>query len=336
MQVGMAARYGVATHLDGSILPQQERRKPLTEVEKLLVRAEKTRKEEEVNITEADVQKMAIQLAESRVDLQEQLAHNTRTASSLMRRLDDAHDVLISTASSLIDTISSFQNLCQQSEALIGNFEARSDELDKGTRKLLAKHRRALFDERGEKISALEERGRKAGDKAEEMSRRLENCRTVIRNFTEREQTKRRAWRGVMVGTIAGVTIIVLGLLLGFGIWWYRNYGSVVRHDAHEVIARALDQKGVGGRTGYVNELVKERIKGQAEEEEKRKVRVFENVPEDVKSVLEDIAHRHNLSNPHSVTDEGASKTEQYTPPKVTGDINEEKKLKKLFDKLEL
>lgn len=336
MQTGAAARYGVAPHLDGSIFPQQqqERRRPLTEIEKLLLRAEKLRRDQDANITDADVQKTAMQLAESRVDLQDQLARNTRTASSMMRRLDDAHDALVSTASSLIDTVNSFQNLCQQSETLIGNFSNRSDELDKGMRKLLAKHRKSLFDQRGEKISELEERGRSANKKAEEMSRRLENCRTVLRNYTEREQTKQRAWRGVIVGTITGVSIIVLGFLLGFGIWWYRNYGIVVRHDVHEAIALALDPKGLGGNAaaGHVDEMVKSRLKEQREEEERREMKVLENVPEEVRKVLEDIAVRHNDTGPEM----GETKTEQYIAPQVTGDVEEEKRLKRLFEKLEL
>lgn len=337
MTAGMAAKYGIASYIDGTVpLIQPERKPPLTEIERLLLRAERIRKEEEANITEADVQRMGTQLAESRVDLQEQLAANTRTASSLMRRLDDAHDMLVSTASSLIDTISSFQNLCQQSEALIGNFEQRANELDKGTRKNLAKQRKALFDERGDKIKALEERSRKAGEKAEEMSRRLENCRIVVRNFSEREQTKRRAWRGVMVGTLTGFIVIVVGLLLGVSLWWYKSYGGDVRYDAHEVIAAAFDQHRLGGANGHLDELVKDRIKEQVQEEAKWNIRVLDKVPKEVKSVLEDIAHRHNSTQASAVESEGVSKSEQYSPPEVTGDIDDDKNLRKLFEKLEL
>lgn len=336
MTAGMAAKYGIASYIDGTVPLIQPERKPLTEIERLLLRAERIRKEEEANITEADVQRMGTQLAESRVDLQEQLAANTRTASSLMRRLDDAHDVLVSTASSLIDTISSFQNLCQQSEALIKNFEQRANELDKGTRKNLAKQRKALFDDRGDKIKVLEERSRKASEKAEELSRRLDNCGIVVRNFSEREQTKRRAWRGVMVGTLTGFLVIVLGLLLGFGLWWYRNYGGDVRYDAHEVVAAVLDQHRLGGVNGHIDELVKDRIRDQSQEEAERHVKVLDRVPKEVKSVLEDIAHRHNLTQASAVESEGVSKTEQYSPPEVTGDIDDDKKLRKLFEKLEL
>lgn len=341
MRDGMAARYGVAGYIDGTVPIQQERKPPLTEIEALLLIAEKRRKAEEASLTEADVTKLVTQLAESQVDLQEQLANNNRTAWSLMRRLDDAHEMLVSTASSLVDTISSFQNLCQQSEALIGNFERRADELDRETKRTLDRRRKDLFDQRGHKISALEERGRKASKKAEEMSRRLENCRTIVQNFAERQHTKRRAWRGVMVGTLSGMAVIVLGLVLGLCLWWHQLYGRSYGYDVHDAVARILDQQGLVGVHGDLCQVVRDRIKGHEREEAKRKVRVLDSVPDEVKAVLQDIAHRHNGTHPYMATvavadGESTSSTERYIPRQATRDIDDDKKLKTLFDKLDL
>lgn len=322
---GAQAQYGDGYYGDAG--PQQEAQKPMSEVEVLFYKAEKAKREAEENVSEADVQKLTTQLAESNVEMQDQLASTNRTASSLMRRLDDAHDALLRTASSLIDTISSFQNLCQQSSTLIKNFENKTSDLDDEMRATLEKQRTALFDERGKKVAKLEERGKKANDKAEEMSRRLENCRMIVKNYTERQQTKRRAWKGVIVGSLWGCAFIVSGLLLGFVLWWYKNYGNIVRYDVHEAVAMALDHRGLDSVHGHLHEVVKERLPMSKAQDE---TKVFRSVPDDVKAVLEDIATRHNG------TIEEESATQQYVDPSSDGSLAENKKLKKLFDKLEL
>jgi len=323
---GAQAQYGVGNYVDGQV-PQHETQKPMTEVEVLLYKAEKAKQEAELNVSEADVQKLTTQLAESNVELQDQLASTDRTASSLMRRLDDAHDVLLRTASSLIDTISSFQNLCQQSNTLIKNFENKANDLDDEMKATLEKQRAALFDERGKKVAELEERGKKANDMAEELSRRLDNCRMIVKNYTERQQTKRRAWKGVLVGSLWGFAFIVSGLLLGFGLWWYKTYGDIVRYDVHEAVAMAFDHGSLSSVHGHLHEVVKERLQVPKEE---HKAKIFTNVPDDVKDVLEDIATRHN----GTIEEENA--TQQYVEPALGGNLDENKKLKKLFDKLEL
>jgi len=43
----------------------------------------------------------------------------------------------------------------------------------------------------------------------------------------------------VLTGCFWGVTLIVLGL------WWYRRYRNIVRHDMPEAMAMALDSKGL-------------------------------------------------------------------------------------------
>jgi len=327
---GTYAQFGPAHYADGQFMGQQQQPlKPMGEIEVLLYRAEKAKRDAEENVTEADVQKLSTQLAESNVELQGQLESTNRTASSLMRRLDDAHDALRQTASSLIDTISSFQNLCQQSGTLIKNFENKAGDLDSEMRNILEKQRGALFDERGNKVADLEERGKKANERAEEMSKRLENCRTIVKNYTERQHTKRRAWKGVLFGCLWGVSFIVLGLLLGFGLWWYKHYGGLVRYDVHEAVAIALDYKGPNSVHGQLHKVVKERLHLQMPRDNER-VKAFENVPDDVKDVLEEIAGRHNG------TMRGESTARRYTEPLSGGGFDEDEKLKKLFDKLQV
>ena len=305
----------------------EQETKPMTEIELLLYKAERARKEADANVTEASVQKLTTQLAESNVELQERLAGSNRTASDLMRRLDDAHHSLSSTASSLVDTISSFQNLVTQSQSLIENFEHREKELDRSTRHTLQKRRRELFDDKGEQVQTLEERSRKANEKAEELSRRLENCRTIVRNYQDREQTKRRAWKGVLVGCFWGASMIVLGLLMGLGLWWYRSYGDIVRHDVQEVIAMALDGGGPG---------IEVRAGELADMNETERRRVLENVPEDVRGVLQDIADRHGSGDYPGNDMKGSMTQQQYIPPSSEAKVEDDKKLKKLFEKLEL
>ncbi|KAK5089197.1 hypothetical protein LTR05_003422 [Lithohypha guttulata] len=293
---------------NGLLKPEQETRLPMTEVEILLYKAEKARQEAEENVTEADVQKLTTQLAESNVELQTQLGDANRSAQSLMRRLDDAHDNLVNTASSLIDTISSFQNLCAQSDQLIKNFENKTEELDSEMRKALEKHRNALFEKRGKKISQLEDRGQKANDRAEEMSRRLENCRTIIRNFADREQTKRRAWKGVLVGSAWGAAIIAFGILVGVAMWWCRSYAYL---ESHELVHQRLQHNGVPED-------------------------ILQHVPVDVRAVLNDIAHRHNASYAMPGSKQPQAEKKTYTRASNDHDVVKDKSLEKLFDKLDL
>jgi len=309
-------------------VPAQEVEEPMSEVDMLLYKAEKARRDAEQNVSEADVQRISTHLAESNVELQNRLARTDRTASTLMRRLDEAHDSLLRTASSLIDTISSFENLCQQSGALITNFEKRATHLDSDIRAGLEKQRAAIFEERGKKVARLEERGKKANDRAEEMSKRLENCRTIVQNYMQRQQTKQRAWKGVLMGSLWGCAFILSGVLLGFGLWWYKSHGGNISYDTHEAVALALHRQGLGGVHGHVHHVVKERLHMQLPEESDR-AKTFENVPDDVKALLEDIAARHN----------GTVEEERMTPHHMqassTGNLDEDKRLKKLFDKLE-
>lgn len=313
----------------GGKAPDQEVQKPMSEVEQLLSKAEKAKKDAEQQVSEADVQRVTTQLAESNVELQDRLASTDRTTSKLMRRLDEAHDSLLRTASSLIDTISSFQNLCQQSGALATNFEVKVNELDNEMRASMEKQRAAIFDERGEKVAKLEERSKKANDRAEEMSKRLENCRTIVQNYTQRQKIKQRAWKGVLVGSLWGCGFILSGILLGLALWWYKSRGGNVSHDVHEAVVLALNREGLGGVHGHVHQLVKERQRMQMPGEEDR-AKTFENVPDDVRALLEDIAGRHNG------TIEEESPAQYPTEASPEASLDEDERLKKLFDKLEL
>lgn len=308
----------------------QPDRKPMTEVEILLYKAEKARREAEKNATDADVQWLTTQLAESNVELQAQLATNKRTALDLTRRLDEAHDALLSAASSLSDTISSFQNLVTQSKTLIVNFDQRAKELDTETRKALNKRKKELFDARGEQVAKLEERGRKANKKAEELSQRLENCRTIVRNYQEREQTKRKAWKGVLMGSLWGITLIVLGLMLGFGLWWWKNYNEIVKYDVHEAMALTFDRGGLAHPHDGVRMAGKELDLNDTDT-----LRVLDKVPADVKAVLRDIADRHDAAR-HPIRAGQDVKTQQYVVPSSEAEVEDDKKLKKLFERLEL
>ena len=325
------ARYAGPDHANGQLRPAQEQRPPMSELEVLLYKAEKAKKEADENVTEADLQKLTTQLAESRVELQEQLGDANRSSQGLMRRLDDAYDTLRSTTDSLLDTISSFQNLCLQSDTLIQNFETRSGRLKKEMGAALEKQKAALLKKRGTKITKLEERGKKAGDRAVEMSRRLENCRTIIKNFTEREQTKRRAWKGVIVGSMWGCAIIVFGILLGFGLWWYQSYGSLVKHELYRALSTALDSRGMAGAHDQVDKLVRASLHAKTHGNDSMRLQMLENVPEEVKAALDDIAQRHNDSlavRAQAAPSEAGSSS--------ANDLDDDKRLKKLFDKLEL
>lgn len=320
---GMAAaqaQFGVNPHLEG--IPGSPAPKPMTEVEVLFYKAEKAKRDRERNVKEADVQRLTTQIAESNVELQNQLASADTSARGMMRRLDYAHDTLTRTCTSLVDTISSFQNLCEQSDKLIKNFDTRTTRLDKDMRATLSKHRKALLDSRGKKIAVLEERSKAATEKAEEMSRRLENCRTMVKNFTEREHTKRKAWKGVIIGSIWGFAFILLGILLGLGLWWYKSFGNIAKHDIQSALTMVLNKD-------YSHHVqIHDSIKGYSKQHEE----ALRNVPSDVRDLLNDIAQRHDGTEPDRMAPGGSMTVEESASSSST----EDKRLENLFSRLEL
>lgn len=316
------------------VLPQQQPpSKPLTEVESLLLRAEKRKVLSDLNVSESDVQLLTTQLAESNVEIQSHLSSSTRVASNLMRRLDDAQDTLLRTATSLTDTISSFHDLNTQSEALVTNFGKKALHLDDGFKSQIEKSRLALFEERGARVTQLEVRGQAASQKAQALSQRLDNCRVILDNFEQREIKKRRARRDVIVGSLWGCAMILLGLILGFCLWWWKSYSEIVRYDVHEAVALMLDHSGQHKDT--VRARLLESMKEHRDQNETAQ-EVFKNLPDDIRELLDDIAKRHGVGDDGHVSN-GVGQKLQYRPVGRDNEVEiEEKKLKTLFEKLEL
>ena len=334
---GAQAQFGIQSYLASPTSNLIDRRPPMTEVEVLFYKAERARRDADRNVKDDDVTKITTQLAESNVELHSQLSTADRTARDMMRRLDYAHDTLLRTNTSLVDTISSFQNLCEQSDKLIRNFESRTSRLDKDMRQTLNKHRKALLEQRGKKVAELEERSHTASRRAEEMNRRLENCRIMVKNYTQREQTKRKAWKGVIVGSLWGCTVIVLGILLGLALWWWKTYGGLLRHDLREAVAIMVGDGGATGPHTQVHDIIRDRIKDVNQNAEDTNAKVLENVPDDVRSLLNDIAARHNGTYRQHIADSADSQALAIDEDlDVDRTFDDSGKLERLFEKLEI
>lgn len=269
-----------------------------TEIERLLARAARTKLSADANLTDSHVQHLTMQLAKSNLELRTTLTTSTHTASDLMRRLDEAHESLQITASSLLDTISSFHELCQHSGELVTNFERKAQELDDSTRTQLARQKKAIFDERAARVEKLDARAAVADERAETLSRRLENCRIIVANFRSREETKRRAWKGILIGSLWGCICVFAGIVLGLSVWYYRSLASGIKYDVGKAVELGLNAAGRGGSLakvefrGAVHQGYESVYHNETGDGTRGDSQRLESVPADVRDVLADIARR--------------------------------------------
>lgn len=123
--------------------------------------------------------------------------------------------------------------------------------------------------------------------KATELGQRLQNCRTIVKNWEERETNKRRAWRGVWVGALWGLALIAIAILAGIASW-----KAIEIHSDHGTAQGQLQHITVHNKSLDLD--------------------VLQNlsIPEDVKEVLIDIddrARQRRSNNPVSSTPMGTA-----------------------------
>jgi len=258
---------------------------PKTSFELLLERGDQTRFARRLHVKKDDIVRRDIELAEAEDEMRSKVNEITTTGVEMTRRLDYGYYNLLEKVNNLVGTITSFQSLSKQTGQLVHNFDKESHRLDTDTR-----HRAHAFHEtfqaRDKRAQALTERGKTASRRAEDLSQRLENARTILENWEQREASNRRAWH--RVNTVCFYTTISIGLLLLALVMakegWF--HGDPV-------------QTGLGlhRREGHWNKSLRlgaEPSHGTAAAaaDNERMLLAHQNIPEEVRSFLLDVADR--------------------------------------------
>jgi hypothetical protein len=170
-----------------------------------------------------DVERRQAELQTAQEELRARLADVGRQSGELGRRLEYTYYSLLEKLASLVGTIHSFQSLSEQSRQLMRNFEEKTGEMDGEVKKKVGAIR-ANLERAEETVVGFEGRCERAVKKARELQTRLENVRTMVENWDEREEQATRTWWMVwgMVfwGTLAlcllvGGVVMYKGALLG-------------------------------------------------------------------------------------------------------------------------
>ena len=220
--------------------------------------------------------------------MRERIADITAVGVEITRRLDYGYYNLLEKVGNLRATISSFQSVAQQSGQLISNFDKETLRLGEDTRRRVQNFKTG-FEDRRVKAEALEERGRQAGRRAEELSKRLDNARVIVGNWERREEQNRRVWDRV-VGCVWWSTISLVVLVVSIVVlkeWWFRGdpVKAGLRMHSEGSWNKSL-RLGDGAHASW-NERVLIDGEGQDEAVERRV-----NMPEDVKEIIRGIAER--------------------------------------------
>ncbi|KAK7900695.1 hypothetical protein LTR67_002979 [Exophiala xenobiotica] len=255
--------------------------RPKSSFEQALERGDQARIARRIHVKKEDIIRRDAEIAAAEDEMRSRIATITAKGVEITRRLDYGYYNLLETLGSLVATITSFQSLGKQTGQLITNFDKESERLDSDTRRRVHGFKRD-FDRRRAKADEMQERGTKVNDRAEDLSRRLENARQIVENWERREDKVRRTWGRVwrMVWWVSVVVVVVVvGVVLGKE-WWFRGdpVRAGLRGHAEGSWNKTLRLGGGEGSTARQNE--QEVLEGVA------------RVPEDVRQLLVSIADR--------------------------------------------
>lgn len=213
--------------------PKEPSRRIKTPIEIALENADARKRAKRAATTQKDIERMQERAQEAEDELRGRLADIGQTSTEITRRLDYTYYSLLERLGSLVSTIHSFQSLSTQSRALVENFSTEAENLDTDIKRKMRNFRQG-FDERGDRVTDLEQRGVKAGNKAVQLGRRLENARTVVDNWEKREKEVRKRRSQMFKGTW-WTLVSVLGAVILLLLWKEWRFG------ADAVVQRALE-----------------------------------------------------------------------------------------------
>lgn len=268
---------------------------PKTSFELLLARGEQTRFARRLHIKKDEIVRRDDELAAAEEEMRSRVNEITTTGVEMTRRLDYGYYNLLEKVNNLIGTIGSFQSLSKQTGQLVHNFEKETHRLDIDTRHRADVFKQA-FEARDEKATTLSERGKEVSRRAEDLSQRLENARTILQNWEQREASTRRSWdrvKSVCGYSVMCVVLLLISLIVVKEGWLYKDpvkAGLGIHSDnGHRNQSLRLGM-GLGlGASG--NDL-------DSAAENERMLRANDNIPQDIKNLLLDIAERNRERKP--------------------------------------
>lgn len=230
--------------------------------------------------TAADVDRLRHAHDGAEDELRQRLSDISQTSTEISRHLDYTYYSLLEKVGLLAGTIQSFHSLATQSQTLIDNFATETAKLDAETRRKI-EHARRTNEARAGRIHALETRGLQAENKARDLGARLDRARARVQEWEEQEAESRRRWGRVWGGvswTLVAVLVAVVAVLAGK--WWYR--GS----------SWWFPGGGGGGDTSLEISPTDATPSLGLDADAVERLRASASLPDDVRSVLDEIEER--------------------------------------------
>lgn len=293
--------------------------RPKTQVELDLERAERLKRQRKFTLTTADLSARDKEIAAAEDELREKLQEISHQGMEITRRLDYGYYNLLEKVGNLGSVIQSFQSLSTQSGHIISNLESEVAKTDEHVRSK-AEHLKSSFDHRGERVRALEERGKDAQRKAEDLGQRLERARGAVEKWEEHEMERQKVWGRFLArmwGSMGCLLVLIVALLVAKEVWLGAPTAS------QGLLVPVDGGREAGGGGGF---LGLNRTLAAGGGTNSRMEAVMKRVPDDVRSVLVEIEERNREG------DRPAAGVEDVTT--VAGETTEEPDALRALDEL--
>ena len=162
-----------------------------------------------------DVAKAKRDNAKREEDLRESLRNVEEVGMSSTRQLDDTYYAILEKASILRSTVSSLQQLADESRRLHSSFQEDTNKLERDTKQNLDSF--GNFNQQERTINKLVSKLQDSKGRTDQLNDRLESARLRIEGYEEREivkQAKRRQRWHITWGTLLGVFTLIVAILL--------------------------------------------------------------------------------------------------------------------------
>lgn len=162
-----------------------------------------------------DVEKAKAENAKREEELRQSLKSAEDLGMRSTRQLDDTYYAILEKASILRSTVASLQQLAEESRKMHKHFRDDSETLEEETKQNIDAF--GNFDEQEKTITELVDKLKGSKGETDKLNERLEAARNRIEAFEKREHAKqakrRKQWQATW-GTLVGVLVLVLAILI--------------------------------------------------------------------------------------------------------------------------
>ncbi|KAI6797376.1 hypothetical protein KC363_g6673 [Hortaea werneckii] len=172
-------------------------------------------REARARVTAQDVEKIKAENEKREQELARSLKEVEDMGMSSTRQLDDTYYAILEKASILRSTVASLQQLADESRRMHQQFKDDSGALETDTRENIDHFNN--FEEQEKTINELVARLQSSKDETNKLNERLENARTRIETYEQKQEAhrakRRKQWHAIG-GTLLGVILLVVTVLL--------------------------------------------------------------------------------------------------------------------------